>query len=86
MCGSLASALIVASTATPKPMAKTVTPVALSTSDVAIACASPPKLVLCLPSVRTITTRGTPARTPWPSSSRCAARSPSEMLVLPKSS
>ena len=86
VCGSLARALIVASTATPKPIAKTVMPDDLSRSAVAIACVSPPNRSLCLPSVSTITTRGTPARTPGPSSKLCAATSPCEMLVLPKSS
>jgi hypothetical protein len=86
VCGSLARALIVASTATPKPIAKTVMPDDLSRSAVAIACVSPPNRSLCLPSVSTITTRGTPARTPGPSSRLCAATSPPEMLVLPKSS
>jgi len=79
---------MVASTACPKPTANTLIPLALSAADMAMACASPPYSLLCLPSVRTITTRvATLALTFGPVvSSSCATRRPSEMLVLPRSS
>ena len=60
----------------------------MSWAAVAMACASPPYVSLCFPSVSTITTRATAGRTraaPGASIS-CAMRSPSEMLVLPRSS
>ena len=87
-CGSVARDCMVAATALPNPMAKMVMPLSLSWAAVAMACASPPYESLCLPSVSTITMRVMPGRTfaaPGFRSS-CATRSPSEMLVLPRSS